>query len=123
VQVIILSAITDVDMIFATEVIMVLITQTGVVCLMFLPKVLAIRKGEGDMINTGFGSSGSVSKERADKPEGIRGRNPFMAMRVPTTTRLPSPANKKEKTMGSAATVSILRSMDRVYVPIWYSNI
>jgi hypothetical protein len=49
VQIIILTAITDVDMIFVTETIMTLITQMGVVGLMFFPKVIAIRNGDGNV--------------------------------------------------------------------------
>jgi len=54
VQTITLKAIVDADMIFVAEVVMVVITQTGVIALMFLPKVQAVYMGNGNVLSTGF---------------------------------------------------------------------
>lgn len=42
------------EVVFVSEVLMVLITQTGVVGFLFVPKLYAIFMNEGNVINTGF---------------------------------------------------------------------
>jgi hypothetical protein len=66
------------------------------------------------MINTGFGASsggrGGNTQSKEGERNALRGKNPFMAIRIPTTKNL---ANQpKSNVMGSNATVSIMKSLD-----------
>ncbi|KAJ3213191.1 hypothetical protein HK099_007525 [Clydaea vesicula] len=60
VQIIIITAITNPDMIYAAEAVMVILTQTGVVALLFIPKIIKIKKGEGDILSTGFKTNSNM---------------------------------------------------------------
>lgn len=88
VQTIILKAIQDPDMIYAAEAIMTVITQTGVVALMFIPKVLGILSGNGNVLTTGFKTeshdSHNESAERLPKSNGTLSAKKVEEPRLPS---------------------------------------
>jgi hypothetical protein len=65
------------------------------------------------MINTGFtgGGNGAGSGGGTRSETGLRGKNPFMAIRVPTKI---ATQHASKKDMGSAATVSMIKSIDQI---------